>query len=317
MIFCGLRKPFSYIQPMTQSPDTSGNPLADKRFELAQMFIARRDLEAATDLMRQALELAPDWAECQFTLAEALMMMGQNAPAIEIFKTYLKLDPSDSMGAHAKLVALGAASATAELPAAYVERLFDQYAPRFEKSLIEGLKYSAPQQIREALDVRHPHRRYARALDLGCGTGLMGAAVRDVVAHIEGVDLSGSMLAEAKRKAIYDALIRQDMTAALTGTTAAYDLILAADVFVYAGDLSTLMTQAHAALTPAGVLAFTVQAATDGDFRLGQDQRFSHSEDYLRTVLPVFAEVSITPGSFRRDRDKDVPGLLVIANKAA
>jgi predicted TPR repeat methyltransferase len=301
---------------MTQPPDTSGNALADKRFELAQMFIARRDLEAATDLMRQALELAPNWAECQFTLAEALVIMGDNAAAIETYKAYLKLDPADSMGAHAKLVLLGEAPATAELPAAYVERLFDQYAPRFEKSLVEGLKYSAPEQIFAALSQRYPARRYACALDLGCGTGLMGAAIRASVDQLEGVDLSDGMLAQAKRKSIYDTLAHQDMTAALTGKTATYDLILAADVFVYAGDLAGLIEQAYKALMPSGVITFTVQAITDSDFRLGQDQRFSHSEEYLRRILARFNNVNVTPGSFRRDRDKDVPGFLVVAEKS-
>ncbi|MBL8628799.1 MAG: methyltransferase domain-containing protein [Rhodospirillaceae bacterium] len=300
---------------MTQLPDTSGNALADKRFELAQMFIERRDLEAAADLMRQALDLAPDWAECQFTLAETLMLMGQNAPAVEIFRTYLKRDPTDSMGAHAKLVILGAASATAELPAAYVERLFDQYAPRFEKSLVEGLKYSAPEHIRAALGQRYPERRFAAALDLGCGTGLMGVAIRPMADRLEGVDLSDGMLAQAKRKNVYDTLAHLDMSAALSGKAAVYDLILAADVFVYAGDLAGVTNYAHAALTSNGVVAFTVQALPDGDYQLGHDQRFSHSESYIRRVLSAFASVSVTPGTFRRDRDKDVPGLLVLAEK--
>ncbi|MBN8639417.1 MAG: hypothetical protein J0M07_29130, partial [Anaerolineae bacterium] len=94
-----------------------------------------------------------------------------------------------------------------------------------------------------------------------------------------------------------------------------HDLILAADVFVYAGDLAGVTNYAHAALTSNGVVAFTVQALPDGDYQLGHDQRFSHSESYIRRVLSAFASVSVTPGTFRRDRDKDVPGLLVLAEK--
>jgi predicted TPR repeat methyltransferase len=316
MNFCQRRKSLGYISGiMNRLPDTSGHPIADKRFELAQLFIERRDLEAATDLMRQALELAPDWAECHFTLAEALMIMGQNAEATDGFKTYLKLDPADSMGAHAKLVILGAASATAELPPAYIERLFDQYAPRFDKSLVDGLKYSAPQQISAALAEDFPNRRFETVLDLGCGTGLMGAAIRSRVTRLEGVDLSASMLAEAKRKGDYDMLTHTDMASALSGKTNAYDAILAADVFVYAGDLSGITSACFTALNPGGVLAFTVQAATDVDFRLGVDQRFSHSDVYLKRLLTPFARVSTRASSFRRERDADVPGLLVIAQK--
>jgi len=302
---------------MAHISGSSGDPAADRRFEMAQTFIEMRDYEAAADLMRQALALAPRWPEGQFTLAETLMRANHAEAAIAAFQTYLALDPADSMGAHAKLAQLGAASATAELPRAYVERLFDQYAPRFESALVGGLKYSAPQQIRAAIDAHFPARRFAHTLDLGCGTGLMGVAIRDLTAKLSGVDLSASMIGEAKRKNIYDALLQDDVVAVLHDKQNTYDLILAADVFVYLGDLSAVMHAAHTALMPGGVLAFTLQATTETDYRLGADQRFSHSADYVKKMMAGFRVLSISPGSFRRERNADVPGLLVLAEKSA
>lgn len=302
---------------MTLHTGSSGNLTADRRFDMAQQFIERGDLEAAADLMDQALELAPSWAEGRFVLAETLMRAGHTEPAVSAFQTYLTLDPADSMGAQAKLAQLGLASVTAELPRAYVERLFDQYAPRFDKALVEGLKYSAPQQIRAGVLQRFPQRRFAACLDLGCGTGLMGAALRDVVKYLEGVDLSAGMVAEAKRKNIYDALAHMDLLAALQRAAHAYDLIVAADVLVYVGDLAPIMTAAKAALKPGGLLAFTVQAATTGDYRLGPDQRFSHGEAYIRSTLSGFVNTAVTSSSFRRERHEDVPGLLVLVENRA
>ncbi|MBL8642913.1 MAG: methyltransferase domain-containing protein [Rhodospirillaceae bacterium] len=302
---------------MTAISESSGNPTADKRFELAQMFIERRDLEAAADLMRQALELAPEWAECRFTLAETLMLMGHKDEAITAFQAYLRLDPADSMGAHAKLVILGAAPSTAELPPAYVERLFDQYATGFEKALTERLRYTAPQQLRESIKARRGKTPLARALDLGCGTGLMGAALHGMVGSLDGVDLSAPMLAEARRKNIYANLIHGDMRTAMAGKLTHYDLIVAADVFVYVGDIAPIIIAAFEALTPGGLLAFTVQALSGDGYGLGEDQRFSHSEAYLNSVLAAFCNVEITPGSFRRDRARDVPGFLVLAETPA
>ena len=85
---------------------------------------------------------------------------------------------------------LGEATRRAPCPQAYVARLFDDYAPRFDAHLIESLAYRAPALIADALDSAAPGRRFAHALDIGCGTGLMGQAVRGRVDHLTGVDLS-------------------------------------------------------------------------------------------------------------------------------
>jgi len=245
------------------------------------------------------------------------MLAGAPDEAAAAFAAYLDLDPADSMGAGTKLALLGATPRTAELAPAYVERLFDQYAPRFDKALVEGLGYSAPRHIRAALAATWPGRRYRRCLDLGCGTGLMGAAVRDIVVTLEGVDISAGMLAEAKRKTIYDRLHKADLTAALTRERGALDLILAADVLVYVGDLAPVLRAAAGALAAGGVLALTVQAEEAVDFMLGADQRFSHSPSYVTRCLIAagLTVMGLTPGSFRREKNADVPGLLAIAAK--
>ena len=295
---------------------TSGNSTADRRTDMAMQLRARGDVEAAIDLMQQTLELVPNWPEGRFILAKMQLEAGQTETGIGTLRAYLLLDPADSLGASAQLATLGATADTHDLPSAYVERLFDQYAPRFDKALVDGLKYSAPQQIRTAIDTHFPQRRFDRALDLGCGTGLMGAAIRDITTKLEGVDLSAGMLTAAKRKNVYDNLDHASLLDALRAHASTYDLVLAADVLVYVGNLAHVMSATEHAMTKSGLFVFSVQAG-DADFRLGPDQRFSHSEAYIRASLcsARLSLIQITNSSFRQERNIDVPGFLVVAAK--
>ena len=79
-------------------------------------------------------------------------------------------------------------------PADYVAHLFDDYADRFDESLA-NLRYCGPALIDEALSEFVPGERLqGSVLDVGCGTGLVGAAIRNRVGMLAGVDLSKKML---------------------------------------------------------------------------------------------------------------------------
>jgi len=54
----------------------------------------------------------------------------------------------------------------------------------------------------------------SKVVDLGCGTGRIGAWLKDCGARsISGVDLSSHMLAKAKERAVYDELVKADLSA--------------------------------------------------------------------------------------------------------
>ncbi|MCB2106123.1 MAG: methyltransferase [Rhodobacteraceae bacterium] len=299
----------------------SGHLTADNRMVMALQLRARGDLDAAADLISQALEVAPGWAEARFALAETLTQLGRADAARAAFEHYLAIDPSDSMGAAAHLFQLRGGGPPPDLSPAYVQRLFDQYAPTFEKSLLEGLGYSAPSQICAALRTAQPGRRFAYALDLGCGTGLMGQAIRTDVDLLEGCDLSPKMVAAAMRKGIYDRLWVADLTAALVRLAGnpgeLCDLILAADVLIYKRDLGPVLAAATNVARPGGVLAFTLQRCEDADIALGLDQRYWHGRGY---VLRIATETGWTPlyvgdAASRKDKGMDVPGLLILLQK--
>ena len=292
---------------------SSGNLTADRRFAYALLLRRDGDAEAAADVLRQTLELVPTWAEGQFTLAETLTEGGRKYDAVAAFEDYLKLDPADSMGAAVKL-ALLTETKPATLPPAYLTRLFDEYAPRFEKALIEKLHYRAPQILRAALDESEPSRTFARVFDLGCGTGLAGVAVRNRAGWLGGADLSAAMIKGAESKGIYDQLTVGDMLAALESLHEKCDLILAADVLTYVGDLAATFTLAKSQLNAGGVFAFTVQRHDGDGFKLGTEHRFSHSRSYIEALAAQsgFEVLVLRDAVSRQEKGVDVPGLVAV-----
>lgn len=287
---------------------SSGDLTADRRFAYAMMLRRDGDFDAAADVLRQTLELVPAWAEGLFTLAEVLAEGGRKYDAVTAFEQYLQADPADSMGAAVKLALLTERNADT-LPAAYITRLFDEYAPRFEKALREKLNYKAPEILRAAVDAARPEGMFARGFDLGCGTGLAGVAFRERVQWLGGVDLSAAMVKGAEAKEIYDQLVVGDMLAAL-GETAPCDLILAADVLTYFGDLAPVFAAVRAKLT--GVFAFTVQRCDGAGFMLGAEHRFSHSRAYIETLAAEgFTVLKLEEAVSRQEKGIDVPGLVV------
>ncbi len=268
--------------PLTISELTSssGDLIADQRFEFGLQLRARGEPGMAADVIAQALDLAPLWPEARFALAETLALAGQGEAAITAYRAYLDLDAGDSMGAAARMHLLGGLDDVPNLSAAYVRRLFDQYAPRFEDSLVERLQYSVPAAFRRMIDTAAPGRRFGRALDLGCGTGLVGAAVRDLVDRLDGIDLSPGMIALSARKNIYDRLWEADVGAAMTSIDR-YDLILAGDVLCYIRDLAPVLSAARDALNRgapkcAAMFAFSLEHGDGDGVALYGGQRYRH-----------------------------------------
>jgi predicted TPR repeat methyltransferase len=293
---------------------------AQKRLEFALMLEERGDLEGALSLFEETLALAPDWDAAHFAFANTLEKRGRVAEAIEHFTTYLRLAPSDDMGAEVRLALLGGLPVPPTLPEAYVKTLFDQYAPRFESALLGELNYRAPFQLRDAVErLRRAPATGERILDLGCGTGLAGEAFRDRAAWLTGIDISPGMIAEAGRKTIYNELKESELVAALTGGEATYDLVIAADVLVYIGDLAPLFAVLKGAVAPDGLFACSVQSTIDADFTLGGECRYSHSAAYMRRVAREtgFEIVLLEDAFCRREAGEKVPSLICVFRRIA
>jgi predicted TPR repeat methyltransferase len=257
---------------MTPFDLSSGDPIADKRFALARAYETEGDWAVAADLYAQAIEQAPGWVAAHYAEAVAKVQLGDREGARLGFERCLTLDPDDLFGARLKLGWLGG-PIPATAPAAYVAGLFDQYAERFDAVLVGTLRYQAPALIVRTL-AETGVAAWPEVLDLGCGTGLMAAALAGQAGAIDGVDLSERMVAVAASKGLYRSLEVGDIVDTMDARPAAHlDLVVAADVFCYVGNLSPVLAAAARALRPGGHLAFTVEALDEdaGDDGLWDD----------------------------------------------
>ena len=274
------------------------------------------DFAAAADLFDQVVERVPAWAPGWAALAEARERSGDAAGARAAWTRVVPLDSAGLLGGEPHLARLDGLT-PAGLPAGYLRALFDDYAPRFDRHLVDGLDYRGPEVLIEALDRVAPGRRFRRALDLGCGTGLMGRALVSRVERIDGVDLSPAMVDQARNAGIYADLTAGSLEVALLKSDAdAYDLVLAADVLVYLGDLAPVFAGAARVLAPGGLLAFTAQSIASGEtFALGPDMRFGHTPAYVAGALAAakFSSLLLEPWSARSEKGIAVPGLVVVA----
>jgi predicted TPR repeat methyltransferase len=295
-------------------PLSSGDLLADRRADYAEMLYANGEHQAAAELMLGALELAPQWALGWFRMGEMHEAAGALDAAAEAWRTTLKLDPDDRTGAALKLQLTGRAQASTAPPSAFVEALFDQYAKTFDTSLVEKLEYRVPDLLFDAI-ARTGRPRFAHAVDLGCGTGLMGERLRPACDFLEGVDISAAMLKKAEAKGVYDRLTKADLQT-LELPTGQADLVTAADVFMYVGALDGILARVSAGLAKGGLFAFSVEKH-DGpeQFRLRETRRYVHSEGYVRGLLDKsdLQVVSLEPATIRQDRNEPVEGLIVVA----
>jgi predicted TPR repeat methyltransferase len=298
---------------------TSGDMLADRRYALARDYAADGDLAAAADLYAQATELAPGFASAWFALGEVREALGDRDGARTAFEKAQRADPEDRHGAALHLARLGAADPGTRELHSYVRTLFDQYAPRFDRAL-EDLGYRAPALLRDAVVTEAGGRRFGTMLDLGCGTGLAGAAFRPHVDRLVGVDLSSKMIEEARRKGVYDMLTVGDIAQFLSQQYAANanaDLVIAADVFAYIGDVGAICGAAARVLAPDGRFGFTVETHTGEGAIVGAKMRYQHAPEFLREAIADAGMVirRLDAVSTRNENRVPVPGLLVIAGR--
>jgi predicted TPR repeat methyltransferase len=293
---------------------SSGDVIADRRFEWARDLAGQGDLAAAADLLVQTLELAPGYAAAWFTLGEVSEKLGNREGAVAAFRKAAAADQQDRHGAKLHLIRLGAAPAAA-MPESYVRTLFDGYALKFDHALTQGLGYRAPELLLRAVQASGVLMEFKHALDLGCGTGLGGAAFKPFCARLSGVDLSPAMLAQARAKGIYDRLEAGDVVAFLQAETVRYDFVLAADVFMYLDDLHPVLRAVAKVLKPNAVVAFSVETH-DGDGVILRDTlRYAHGTAHVRVALAA-AElnlVSLEPATTRTEKGMPVPGLIAVA----
>lgn len=272
---------------------------------------ARGDLDGAVAHYQAALAVRPDVAELHHNLGLLYQQLGRNDEAARCFEQELSIQPNES--ARHLLDALRGI-ATSRAPARYVQETFDAYADQFDDHLVNSLSYRTPELLGDLLD---PALHNLDILDLGCGTGLMGRVLRERKRRLVGIDLSPRMIEKARALGCYDNLAVGDLVEWLEQPAqASFDLAVAADVFNYLGDLSTVFERMGSVLAPDGRLLFSIESAdaSTPDFSLDATGRYRHRPEHIRTLAKlahfiIEQQVAVT---LRREKGMDVAGTLFL-----
>ena len=291
------------------------NPAAWLQHALCLARLNRPD--AALPSCQRVLDAEPDSAEAWALRGGLLKDLGQVQAAIEALRRAVALGANAGIDTGIQrylLASLQGRGAPPQPPQAYVQGLFDGYAAGFEHHLLHTLRYRAHTVLTEAVAgaVARRGRPFQSALDLGCGSGLCGAALRPQVQALHGVDLSPAMLQQAAARDVYDTLTLADVATHLQSTAQRHDLVLAADVFIYIGDLEAVFAGVRRVLLPGGRLGFSVEQADDAaDWLLQPSARYAQSARYLRTLARRhgFTLLQMAPGAVRHEQQQPVAGL--------
>lgn len=277
----------------------------------------KRPAEAA-EAYRRSAALAPRRPEAWRNLGLLTAEQGETEAARAAFAEVLRLAPQDATARH-MLDALEGRT-TAAPPEGFVARSFDAFAPTFEKRLVETLGYRAPWDLARLLTEVAERPRIGRALDLGCGTGLVAEAVDAALAQAggttvevwTGVDLSPRMLEQAAAKGRYARLEEAEILAFLAATPERFDLVAAADVLIYLGEVGPLLSGIARVLRPGGHALLSTERLEQGRVQLRPSGRYAQSDRHMEEQIAEAGLVlaMTAPAVLRQENGRPVEGTL-------
>ncbi|MDB5774685.1 MAG: Methyltransferase type 12 [Herbaspirillum sp.] len=297
----------------------------DAFYLLSSLCVDQKRFREATHFHNLGFIAGPREDKPRIKLSHAYYALGRIEDAVGLIDAWLAEQPDEPVAQHLAIAYKG-------LPAPprcaddYVESTFDDFAANFETTLSK-LKYAGPQALNEVLKTLAFAPGSMRSLDLGCGTGLGGICLKPISSLLEGVDLSGRMLDEARRKGIYDRLTKSEIGLFLTHSTGSdrqYDLIVCMDTLIYFGALEQLLAAISARLKPGGWTVLTIETLAGGpeataDYHLNSSGRYSHRGAYVSRLLlangfepPIASDLTI-----RMEAGSPVAGQILRARKRA
>jgi len=241
-----------------------------------------------------------------------LSSYGHHDAAIKLGRARLALVPEDPIQSY--LLAALMREPLSRAPKDYIINYFNKFAYSFDAQLVDVLGYTAPDDLHRLL--METHRTFPDVLDLGCGTGLAGPLLQSLAGTLTGVDLSRKMLEKAVERRVYDWLIEGEILRTLESQPDRFDLIFAADVLIYFGDLAQLMRCVAGALKPGGLFAFSIESASGAGYTLLPSGRFAHSPAYIEELArDHFIVVHEASKAFRLEAGAPVDGALYVLQR--
>lgn len=302
----------SYQRALALKPD-----YAEAHNNLGNVWKALGRTGEARASFAQALRYNPASADTHYSLAVLCGELGERDAAARHLRDALASDPQDRNGAKILLAHLGLEDTPLRTSQAQLLGIYDVRSRFWDQERF----YFGAALVAQALR-RHATGSGLEILDIGCGTGLAGALVRELASRLDGVDISPAMLEKAKAKAVYDHLVQTEIEPFLSQHPGSCDAILAAATLIHFGDLAALFEAASRCLRGKGLFVFTV-FPHDGDadyavaqnYRLAQSGCFRHSRTYIKRLAAEtgFHVLELETVTHEHDPDgKPVAGLLAV-----
>ena len=287
------------------------NPSPFALNNLALSFKSLGKVDEALQFLHRALEGLPHSPSIHYNLAELYVLKGSVEKAIDYFTNSLALDETN-ISAKYRLTHLNGCGLRSA-PEEYITKLFDKYSETFEKHLVNKLGYDLHLRIKGYIE----GRSFKSVLDLGCGTGLSGLSLSNNFKEMIGVDLSLRMLAKAGEKRIYTNLIHGEILSYLRNCKSKFDLVMAADVLIYIGEIEHLFALIRKVLKKNGTFIFSVELSKNQELKTSISGRFAHSFSYIQRIantsgLDIEAKQEIP---LRKEHKEWIKGILFILKK--
>lgn len=274
--------------------------------------------DEARPLLEKCLSLKEDIAAAHHNLGYINHLEGNFDDAVTHLSRALELGTTNNNTRH--YLKLARERNNDVTSAEYTKLLYDGAAEIFEYNLVDSLKYDAPKRMRKRLE-KHLPGRMKNALDLGCGTGLMGVELSGHVERLTGEDISGNMIKKAEEKKVYEKLVAQPMEEFLQDTDETYDLVTAMDVFIYIGEIDNIFGLIKARMEEGGLFAFTTEKLEDDapeDLKVDDNSsRYKHKNSYLKALAEKhgFTEVLFEEDFLRYENKSPLTAAYVILRK--
>lgn len=284
---------------------------ADRLLRWARTLALGGNPQKAEATLQRALVFRPGDPTIQCELGDVQLALGKTQLALKSFEAAIKTSPGHAYADHMASALRGSGHGSD----AYVAGLFDGYADYFDEHLTGKLHYRVPQALMERLNRHRP--RFGNVLDIGCGTGLVGAALGSKATTIDGIDLAPKMVEKARARGIYRHLAVGDATTTISSDPdlrGPYDLVVAADVFIYVGGIESLLAAMVEALASDGLIAFSVETSANDDVEIRPSGRFAHSDAYIAQMAALHGLMILdrSDHDIRFERDRPIAGAIYI-----
>jgi predicted TPR repeat methyltransferase len=272
----------------------------------------------AIPLFLKVLDIACDHTSSLNNIACIYHRNGEYDEAKKYYTRLLELEPEHKIARH--LLASVQGDKSKNPPDQYIEKIFDNYSSRYEANMVIDLEYTVPHTLKKVFhQCANPQQESLRTLDLGCGTGLCGEAFSEVCSTLVGVDLSSSMIEKAALKNVYSSLHVDEILRYISSCNEHFDLILAADVLIYLGDLEPIFRQLREITVPGTYFCFSTEKCTDKEYILRRTGRFAHGHEYLSKVCNQtgWEVLKAEPARLRKEKFTWIEGMIYTAIRSS